>query len=54
LRNILLIAWTTCGRTHDLARSLHAGIDYHLLKPGDPELLLDLLGCQPACSGGLP
>jgi CheY-like chemotaxis protein len=54
LRDILLIAWTTCGRKQDLARSLHAGIDYHLLKPSDPELLLALLGCQPVCSGGLP
>jgi two-component system CheB/CheR fusion protein len=43
LRDILLIAWTTCGRKHDLARSLHAGIDYHVLKPGDPKLLLALL-----------
>jgi CheY-like chemotaxis protein len=51
LRDILLIAWTTCGRKQDLARCLHAGIDYHVLKPGDPELLLALLACQPVCSG---
>jgi CheY-like chemotaxis protein len=54
LRDILLIAWTTCGRKQDLARSLQAGIDYLVLKPGDPEQLLDLLACQPVCSGGLP
>jgi two-component system CheB/CheR fusion protein len=54
LRDMLLIAWTTCGREQDRIRSRQAGIDYHVLKPGDPELLLDLLACQPVCSGELP
>jgi DNA-binding response OmpR family regulator len=43
LRDMLLIAWTTCGREHDRIRSRQAGIDFHVLKPGDPELLLALL-----------
>jgi DNA-binding response OmpR family regulator len=54
LRDMLLIAFTACGDEQDRIRSRESGIDYHLLKPGDPELLLDLLGCQPVCSGGLP
>jgi two-component system CheB/CheR fusion protein len=54
LRDILLIAFTACGDEQDSIRSREAGIDYHLLKPGDSDLLLALLACQPACAGGLP
>jgi DNA-binding response OmpR family regulator len=43
LRDMLLIAFTACGDAQDRIRSRESGIDYYLLKPGDPELLLDLL-----------
>jgi CheY-like chemotaxis protein len=54
LRDMLLIAFTACGDEQDSIRSREAGIDYHLLKPGDLDLLLALLACQPACSAWLP
>jgi two-component system CheB/CheR fusion protein len=54
LRDMLLIAFTACGDEKDSIRSREAGIDYHLLRPGDSDLLLALLACQPACAGGLP
>jgi CheY-like chemotaxis protein len=43
LRDILLIAWTTCGREHDQMHSQQAGIDYHHLTADDPQRLLQLL-----------
>jgi CheY-like chemotaxis protein len=39
----LLIALTGWGRPEDYERTRAAGIDYHLLKPADPEFLATLL-----------
>jgi DNA-binding response OmpR family regulator len=46
LAGMRIIAVTGHGRESDRARSAQAGIDLHLLKPVDPELLRRLLfGC---------
>ena len=42
-RDILLIALTGWGRPEDRARSREAGIDHHMVKPGDIDLLAGLL-----------
>jgi CheY-like chemotaxis protein len=39
----LIVALTGYGRDEDRRRSADAGIDFHLLKPADPQKLLDLL-----------
>jgi CheY-like chemotaxis protein len=39
----LIVALTGYGRDEDRRRSADAGIDFHLLKPADPQTLLDLL-----------
>ena len=43
-QNALLVAVTGWGREEDLRRSREAGFDHHLLKPMDPDELLNLLG----------
>src|SRR5262249_20678016 len=40
----LTVAVTGRGRPEDRRRSVEAGIDLHLVKPADPEMLLGLLG----------
>jgi CheY-like chemotaxis protein len=35
---------TGWGQEEDRQRSLEAGFDHHLVKPVDPEAILDLLG----------
>lgn len=40
---ILLIATSGYGSQEDLERSKHVGFDHHLVKPVDPDVLLDLL-----------
>lgn len=42
-RDLLLIALTGWGRPEDRARSREAGIDHHMVKPGDIDLLAELL-----------
>jgi CheY-like chemotaxis protein len=42
-RHALVIAVTGYGTPDDFQRSGEAGIDLHLLKPADPELLLSML-----------
>jgi CheY-like chemotaxis protein len=44
----LIIALTGYGQDSDRARSHEAGIDRHLTKPADPELLLSLIAQAPA------
>ena len=39
----LIVAITGYGQDEDRQRSADAGIDFHLLKPADPQGLLDLL-----------
>ena len=39
----LLVALTGYGREEDLRRSREAGFDHHLVKPVDPQSLIDLL-----------
>jgi CheY-like chemotaxis protein len=39
----IIVAITGYGRDDDRQRSADTGIDFHLLKPADPRLLLDLL-----------
>jgi CheY-like chemotaxis protein len=39
----LIVAVTGYGRDEDRQRSADTGIDFHLLKPADPQQLLDLL-----------
>jgi CheY-like chemotaxis protein len=39
----LIVAVTGYGWAEDRQRSADAGIDFHLLKPADPQQLLDLL-----------
>jgi PAS domain S-box-containing protein len=39
----LLVAMTGYGKEEDKRRSYEAGCDYHLVKPAEPEKLLDLL-----------
>jgi CheY-like chemotaxis protein len=39
----LIVALTGYGWDEDRQRSADAGIDFHLLKPADPQELLDLL-----------
>jgi CheY-like chemotaxis protein len=42
-RRPLIVAVTGYGRDEDRQRSADTGIDFHLLKPADPQELLDLL-----------
>jgi CheY-like chemotaxis protein len=42
-RRLLLVAVTGCGREEDHRRSAAAGIDLHLVKPVDPDLLRQVL-----------
>jgi CheY-like chemotaxis protein len=42
---LLCIAVSTLGRPEDRMQSEAAGILIHLLKPADPELLVELLAC---------
>ena len=42
-RRLLLVAVTGCGREEDHRRSAAAGIDLHLVKPADPDLLRQVL-----------
>ena len=56
----LLIALTGCGSNEDRRRSGHIGIDLHLVKPVDPDLLRGVLArfyrvvmpTQPSSAGG--
>jgi CheY-like chemotaxis protein len=50
-RECVLIAVTGYGQPEDRRRSRAAGIDHHLLKPVDPEVLLALLARAGAVSG---
>jgi len=43
-RDVLIIAITGYGREEDLRRSREAGIDDHMVKPVDPDRLLERLG----------
>jgi CheY-like chemotaxis protein len=60
LRQTLIIAVTVCGLPSDRKRSHAAGLDFHLLKPVDPELLRNILaefaaerqGPEPQTRGG--
>ena len=40
---IVVVALTGYGTKADILRSEHAGLDYHLVKPVDPDLLESLL-----------
>jgi CheY-like chemotaxis protein len=40
---LLLVAVTGYGRPEDRARSAKVGVDVHLVKPADPEAILQLL-----------
>lgn len=52
LQNALLIAQTGWGQEEDRRRSKEAGFKYHLVKPVDPDVLLDILdkGCKSCLS----
>jgi CheY-like chemotaxis protein len=50
-RESVLIAVTGYGRPEDRRRSRAAGIDHHLLKPVDPEVLLALMSRAESASG---
>jgi CheY-like chemotaxis protein len=39
----LIVALTGWGQEADVARSKEAGFDHHLVKPANPEAILDLL-----------
>jgi CheY-like chemotaxis protein len=47
-KDIVLIALTGWGQEEDRRRSKEAGFDGHLVKPVEPEALLDLLSSLPA------
>lgn len=47
-RNVLLVALTGWGQAADRLRSHEAGIDHHLVKPVDFEVLQELLLATPA------
>jgi CheY-like chemotaxis protein len=56
-RESVLIAVTGYGQPEDRRRSRAAGIDHHLLKPVDPDVLLALLSraeAAPGAEGGSP
>jgi CheY-like chemotaxis protein len=42
-RDVVLIACTGWGQPEDRRRTQEAGFDYHLVKPGPPETVLQLL-----------
>ena len=44
MQNAVLIAVTGYGQAGDRERALEAGFHYHLTKPADPQLLLEVLG----------
>jgi CheY-like chemotaxis protein len=46
-RPLLLVAVTGCCRDEDCRRSVAAGIDFHLIKPVDPDLLVRVLMSYP-------
>jgi CheY-like chemotaxis protein len=47
LQDLRLIALTGWGQDSDRARFASAGFDHHLLKPVDPDALLDLVQQAP-------
>jgi two-component system CheB/CheR fusion protein len=40
-RGVLIIAITGYGRDEDVSRSHAAGVDYHIVKPVDPDQVLE-------------
>lgn len=52
-RDSVLIAVTGYGRQEDRQKSQAAGIDYHLLKPVEPKMLLSLLSRHAPAAGGM-
>jgi CheY-like chemotaxis protein len=42
-RNVIVIAMTGWGQERDRERTRDAGFDFHLVKPVDPPVLLDIL-----------
>jgi CheY-like chemotaxis protein len=50
-REAVIIAVTGYGQPEDRQRSRAAGIDHHLLKPANPDVLLALLARSEAASG---
>ncbi len=42
-RETLIVALTGWGQESDLARSRAAGFDHHLVKPANPDVILELL-----------
>ncbi|MGH8713150.1 MAG: ATP-binding protein [Casimicrobiaceae bacterium] len=51
-RDIRILALSGWGQDADKQRSLEVGIDHHLVKPLEPELLLMLLSMQHRSAGG--
>ena len=50
---MLPVAVTGWGQEDDLRRSKEAGFDHHMVKPVDPDALLDLLAsCESAARYG--
>jgi PAS domain S-box-containing protein len=47
-KQMLIVACTGWGRPADRARAREAGFDHHLVKPTDPERLLNLIGLEPS------
>jgi DNA-binding response OmpR family regulator len=46
-RNMIVVALTGLGHDDDRLRSRQAGLDMHLVKPVDPEILLAVLAATP-------
>jgi CheY-like chemotaxis protein len=42
-KTALLVALTGWGQKEDIEKSLHAGFDFHMTKPADPERIERLL-----------
>lgn len=51
-RNALLIALTGYGQESDRALALDAGFDTHLIKPADPQVLIESIGSWQASNAG--
>ena len=53
-RNCLLVAFSGYGQPEDRVRATRAGFDMHVLKPADPESLLDLIASWPGRAAASP
>jgi len=47
---VLLIAITGWGQRSHIERAFEVGFDHHIVKPADPERLMDLLRCRTTLS----